>query len=87
MSKKVMLIIMDGWGHGQVRESDAIAKANTPFVDSLYDKYPNTELITCGEAVGLPEGQMGNSEVGHLNLGAGRIVYQELQRINVARPC
>ncbi|MCB0696269.1 MAG: 2,3-bisphosphoglycerate-independent phosphoglycerate mutase [Chitinophagaceae bacterium] len=84
MSKKVMLIIMDGWGHGQVPSADAIKNANTPFVDSLYNKYPNTELITCGEAVGLPEGQMGNSEVGHLNLGAGRIVYQELQRIHVA---
>lgn len=79
-----MLIIMDGWGHGQVPSSDAIKNANTPFVDSLYNKYPNTELITCGEAVGLPEGQMGNSEVGHLNIGAGRIVYQELQRINIA---
>ncbi len=75
---------MDGWGHGQVPASDAIAHANVPFVKSLYDKYPNTELITCGEAVGLPDGQMGNSEVGHLNIGAGRIVYQELQRINVA---
>lgn len=84
MSKKVVLIIMDGWGHGAIRKSDAIANANTPFVDSLYDKYPNSELITCGEAVGLPEGQMGNSEVGHLNIGAGRIVYQELQRINIA---
>jgi 2,3-bisphosphoglycerate-independent phosphoglycerate mutase len=84
MSKKVMLIIMDGWGHGQVPSADAIANANVPFVKSLYSKYPNTELITCGEAVGLPEGQMGNSEVGHLNIGAGRIVYQELQRINVA---
>lgn len=79
-----MLIIMDGWGHGQVPASDAIKKANTPFVDSLYNRYPNTELITCGEAVGLPEGQMGNSEVGHLNIGAGRVVYQELQRIHVA---
>lgn len=79
-----MLLIMDGWGHGKVREADAIANAHVPFVSSLYAKYPNTELITCGEAVGLPEGQMGNSEVGHLNLGAGRIVYQELQRINVA---
>lgn len=79
-----MLIIMDGWGHGQVPSSDAIANANVPFVKSLYDKYPNTELITCGTAVGLPEGQMGNSEVGHLNLGAGRIVYQELERINKA---
>ena len=64
--------------------ADAIQNAKTPFVSSLYSKYPNTTLITCGEAVGLPDGQMGNSEVGHLNLGAGRIVYQELQRINVA---
>lgn len=75
---------MDGWGHGKVPAADAIANANVPFVKSLYGKYPQTELITCGEAVGLPEGQMGNSEVGHLNIGAGRIVYQELQRINVA---
>lgn len=75
---------MDGWGHGQVPASDAIAHANTPFVKSLYGRYPHTELVTCGEEVGLPEGQMGNSEVGHLNIGAGRIVYQELQRINVA---
>ncbi len=84
MSKKVILIIMDGWGLGQVKSSDAIQNANVPFVSSLYSQYPNTTLITCGEQVGLPEGQMGNSEVGHLNLGAGRIVYQELQRINVA---
>ena len=82
--RKVILIIMDGWGLGKVKSSDAIQNANTPFVSSLYSKYPNTTLTTCGEAVGLPEGQMGNSEVGHLNLGAGRIVYQELQRINVA---
>ncbi|MEY3542180.1 MAG: hypothetical protein RLZZ204_992, partial [Bacteroidota bacterium] len=75
---------MDGWGHGAVKDSDVIQHAHVPFVSSLYDKYPNTTLITCGEQVGLPEGQMGNSEVGHLNLGAGRIVYQELQRINVA---
>ncbi len=75
---------MDGWGHGKVPKADAIANARTPFVHSLYDKYPHTELVTCGEAVGLPEGQMGNSEVGHLNIGAGRIVYQELQRVNVA---
>ena len=79
-----MLIIMDGWGLGKVKSSDAIQNANVAFVTSLYNKYPNTTLTTCGEAVGLPEGQMGNSEVGHLNLGAGRIVYQELQRINVA---
>ncbi len=75
---------MDGWGLGKVPASDAIKNANTPFVSSLYSKFPNTTLITCGEAVGLPEGQMGNSEVGHLNLGAGRVIYQELQRINVA---
>src|SRR6185436_15866532 len=83
-SKKVILIIMDGWGLGKVASADAIQHAKTPFVSSLYKKYPNTILTTCGEAVGLPEGQMGNSEVGHLNLGAGRIVYQELQRINVS---
>jgi 2,3-bisphosphoglycerate-independent phosphoglycerate mutase len=83
-NKKAILIIMDGWGLGKVKSSDAIQNANVPFVTSLYKKFPNTTLITCGEAVGLPAGQMGNSEVGHLNLGAGRIVYQELQRINVA---
>ena len=75
---------MDGWGLGKVASADAVQQAHTPFVDSLYNRYPHTTLVTCGEAVGLPEGQMGNSEVGHLNLGAGRIVYQELQRINVA---
>src|SRR4051812_39244178 len=83
-TKRVILVIMDGWGIGKIKKADAIQNANVPFVTSLYKKYPNTTLITCGEAVGLPEGQMGNSEVGHLNLGAGRIVYQELQRINVA---
>ncbi|MBS1608923.1 MAG: 2,3-bisphosphoglycerate-independent phosphoglycerate mutase [Bacteroidetes bacterium] len=82
--KKVILVIMDGWGLGKVASADAIQHANAPFVQSLYINYPNTTLVTCGEAVGLPDGQMGNSEVGHLNLGAGRIVYQELQRINVA---
>ena len=82
--KKVILIIMDGWGLGTNKKSDAIQHAKTPFVSSLYASYPNTTLVTCGEDVGLPAGQMGNSEVGHLNLGAGRIVYQELQRINVA---
>ena len=81
---KVILVIMDGWGLGKVASSDAIQHANVPFVSSLYKKYPNTTLVTCGEMVGLPDGQMGNSEVGHLNLGAGRIVYQELQRIHVA---
>ena len=82
--KKTILIIMDGWGLGNKQKSDAVFNANTPFVDSLYAKYPHTTLVTCGEKVGLPAGQMGNSEVGHLNIGAGRIVYQELQRINVA---
>ncbi len=75
---------MDGWGLGKVKSADAIQNANVPFVSSLYSQYPNSTLVTCGEQVGLPDGQMGNSEVGHLNLGAGRIVYQELQRINVA---
>ncbi|SEK64696.1 phosphoglycerate mutase [Chitinophaga rupis] len=83
-TKRAILVIMDGWGLGQVPAADAISHAKTPFVSSLYNKYPHSRLITCGEDVGLPEGQMGNSEVGHLNLGAGRIVYQELQRINVA---
>lgn len=82
--KRVLLVILDGWGHGPKPEVSAIAQANTPFVDSLYDRYPNAELTTFGEAVGLPEGQMGNSEVGHLNIGAGRVVYQELARINKA---
>ncbi len=75
---------MDGWGLGNKKESDAIQNAKTPFVTSLYEKYPHSTLVTFGRSVGLPEGQMGNSEVGHLNLGAGRVVYQELERINVA---
>ncbi len=83
-TKKTILVIMDGWGLGKVKSSDAIQNANVPFVTSLYNKYPNSTLVTCGEDVGLPAGQMGNSEVGHLNLGAGKIVYQQLQRINVA---
>ena len=82
--KKVILVIMDGWGLGKVKSSDAIQNAKVPFVSSLYGKYPQSTLVTCGEAVGLPDGQMGNSEVGHLKIGAGRVVYQELQRINVA---
>lgn len=84
VKKRVILIIMDGWGLGKVASSDAIQHSQTPFTKSLYTSFPNSTLVTCGEAVGLPDGQMGNSEVGHLNLGAGRIVYQELQRINVA---
>ena len=82
--KKTVLMILDGWGHGNRTKSDAIFQANTPFIDSLYTNYPNTELQTDGLAVGLPEGQMGNSEVGHLNIGAGRIVYQDLAKINKA---
>jgi 2,3-bisphosphoglycerate-independent phosphoglycerate mutase len=84
MKRKVILVIMDGWGLGTIKMSDAIQQSKTPFVSSLYTKYAHSTLVTCGEDVGLPEGQMGNSEVGHLNIGAGRIVYQELQRINVA---
>lgn len=80
--RKTALIILDGWGHGKADDSNAIHMANTPFMDSLYKKYPHAELVTYGESVGLPEGQMGNSEVGHLNIGAGRIVYQDFQRIN-----
>lgn len=83
-AKKVILVIMDGWGLGKVASADAIQHAHVPFTSALYQQYPHSTLRTCGEEVGLPEGQMGNSEVGHLNLGAGRIVYQELQRINVA---
>lgn len=82
--KKVLLMILDGWGHGTDDQSNAIKHARTPFVDSLYQDWPNAELLTDGEHVGLPKGQMGNSEVGHLNIGAGRIVYQDLVKINKA---
>jgi 2,3-bisphosphoglycerate-independent phosphoglycerate mutase len=81
---KTALLILDGWGHGSNPKVSAIAQAKTPFIKSLYKNYPNSELVTYGEEVGLPEGQMGNSEVGHLNIGAGRVVYQELVRINKA---
>ncbi|WP_316830199.1 2,3-bisphosphoglycerate-independent phosphoglycerate mutase [Pedobacter aquatilis] len=81
-NKKLALIILDGWGYGKHDNSDAAFAANTPFFDSLLAKYPNSKLEASGEAVGLPAGQMGNSEVGHMNLGAGRVVYQELGRIN-----
>ncbi len=79
-----MLLILDGWGYGKKPEADAIANADTPIMDSLKKTYPNSTLVTYGEEVGLPKGQMGNSEVGHLNIGAGRVVYQELLRINNA---
>ena len=82
MATNVGLIILDGWGIGDKSKSDAIFNAHTPFMDSLLLNYPNATLRTSGEDVGLPDGQMGNSEVGHLNIGAGRIVYQELTRIN-----
>lgn len=81
-NKRSILIILDGWGIGKNPEVDAIAQASTPFMDHLLESYPHARLITFGEQVGLPEGQMGNSEVGHMNLGAGRVVYQELARIN-----
>jgi len=81
----VMLIIMDGWGNGDPTAQDnAIAMGKTPVLDDLMARYPLTALVCSGEAVGLPEGQMGNSEVGHTNIGAGRVVYQELTRINRA---
>jgi 2,3-bisphosphoglycerate-independent phosphoglycerate mutase len=82
MKRKVGLIILDGWGIGNQTASDAVFHAKTPFMDMISHNFPRAELTTHGEAVGLPEGQMGNSEVGHLNIGAGRIVYQELTRIN-----
>ncbi len=83
-AKKLVLLILDGWGYGRKDKSDAAYAANTPFFDSILQKYPNSKLEASGEAVGLPAGQMGNSEVGHMNLGAGRVVYQELGRINKA---
>ena len=82
--KKAILMILDGWGHGKGDKSDAIARARTPFIDSLYKEHPHAQLRTDGLFVGLPEGQMGNSEVGHLNIGAGRVVFQELVRIDKA---
>ena len=84
MNNRVLLMILDGWGISPDPTVSAIAQARTPFVDSLYEHYPNATLLTDGMNVGLPEGQMGNSEVGHMNLGAGRVVYQDLARINMA---
>jgi 2,3-bisphosphoglycerate-independent phosphoglycerate mutase len=84
MNKKVILMILDGWGKSPDPKVSAIDNANIPFINSLYTKYPSAQLRTDGLNVGLPEGQMGNSEVGHMNLGAGRIVYQDLVRINLA---
>ena len=84
MNKKVILMILDGWGISPDPKVSAVDQANTPFIDSLYTKYPHATLRTDGLNVGLPEGQMGNSEVGHMNLGAGRIVYQDLVKVNLA---
>ena len=84
MNKQVLLVILDGWGLAKNKEVSAIDKARTPFVDSLLQRYPHSKLQASGEAVGLPDGQMGNSEVGHMNIGAGRVVYQDLVRINKA---
>ncbi|MES2410385.1 MAG: 2,3-bisphosphoglycerate-independent phosphoglycerate mutase [Bacteroidota bacterium] len=84
MNKKVILMILDGWGKSPDPKVSAIDNANVPFINSLYQKYPNAQLRTDGLNVGLPEGQMGNSEVGHMNLGAGRIIYQDLAKINLA---
>jgi len=83
-NKKVILAILDGWGIGEDKKVDAIYQAKTPFFDQLFSKEPHNTLTTFGEEVGLPLGQMGNSEVGHMNIGAGRIVYQEFLRINNA---
>jgi len=77
-----VLIIADGWGVSTTVEGNAIAQAKTPVIDRLFQRYPHTTLQASGLAVGLPEGQMGNSEVGHLNMGAGRVVYQDLTRIS-----
>ncbi len=84
MNRKVLLMILDGWGEGREDHSNAIYTQGAPFIDSLRAKYPHSHLNACGEFVGLPDGQMGNSEVGHMNLGAGRIVYQDLVKINMA---
>ncbi len=84
MNKKVLLLILDGWGVTQDPKVSAISQANTPFIDSLYNTYPNAQLLTHEMNVGLPKGQMGNSEVGHMNLGAGRVIHQDLMKVNFA---
>jgi 2,3-bisphosphoglycerate-independent phosphoglycerate mutase len=84
MSKKTILVILDGWGYGDKSKSDIVYNGDTPYFDSLVAQYPNAQLEASGENVGLPDGQMGNSEVGHLNIGAGRVVYQDLVKINLA---
>ena len=79
---KALLMILDGWGFAPDPKVSAVDLAKTPFIDTLYKNYPSAKLTTFGKSVGLPEGQMGNSEVGHMNLGAGRIIYQDLAKIN-----
>mgnify|MGYP006318242743 CR=1 FL=1 len=83
-ARSVCLVVLDGWGLGPAGRGNAIAHARTPFFDSLRERFPHTKLEASGKAVGLPDGQMGNSEVGHLNLGAGAIVKQDLVRIDEA---
>ena len=84
MNKKAILVILDGWGYGDHSKSDVIYNGETSYFKSLTQKFPNSQLQASGEDVGLPEGQMGNSEVGHLNIGAGRVLYQDLVKINRA---
>src|SRR5260221_11264836 len=84
MNKKVLLVILDGWGIAKNPKVSAIDAAQTPYINSLYRTYPHSKLEASGLAVGLPEGQMGNSEVGHMNIGAGRVVYQDLVRVITA---
>ena len=84
MAKKALLMILDGWGIGNKGKGDVIYQTPTPYMDYLNQNYPHSQLLTCGENVGLPDGQMGNSEVGHLNIGGGRVVYQDLVKINRA---
>nr|WP_319511488.1 2,3-bisphosphoglycerate-independent phosphoglycerate mutase [uncultured Draconibacterium sp.] len=83
-NQKTLLMILDGWGIGDGSKSDIVATAPTPFIDSLMEKYPHSQLLASGENVGLPDGQMGNSEVGHLNIGAGRVLYQDMVKITRA---
>ena len=84
MANKVLLMILDGWGNGRKDHSDVISTVHPAYISKMTEEYPHAELRTDGENVGLPEGQMGNSEVGHLNIGAGRVVYQDLVKINRA---
>jgi 2,3-bisphosphoglycerate-independent phosphoglycerate mutase len=81
---RAVLVVLDGWGLEAAGPGNAVSQANTPVFDELWERYPTTTLTACGQAVGLPDGQMGNSEVGHLNLGAGSVVMQDLTRIDAA---